>query len=126
MRAEKTTQKPDYSQQESWAGRPGRISHPVDVFYIYPTIHSEAAPLNMDIMKRPDLQSKVQGLLIAQAGVYSNAANLFAPYYRQTSFVALNPEEDMFKNKHFRIGANDVAAGRERIWKCSFPTAGCA
>ena len=91
MNTEKTAQKPDYSHQESWAGRPDLISHPVDVFYVYPTIYSEEDPLNMDIMKRPDLQSRVQGLLIAQAGVYSKSANLFAPYYRQTSFVALNP-----------------------------------
>lgn len=110
MNTQTTTEQPDYSQPESWASRPDIISHPADVFYVYPTVYSEEKPLNMDIMKRPDLRSKVQGLLVAQAGVYSKSANLFAPYYRQTSFVALNPEEDMYRNKYFRIGADDVAA----------------
>jgi hypothetical protein len=110
MDTEDTTQKPDYSQQQSWARRPDLTPHPVDVFYIYPTIYSEKKPLNMNIMQRPDLQAKVQGLLVAQAGVYSKSANLFAPYYRQTSFAALNPDEDMYQNKYFRVGAQDVAA----------------
>jgi len=61
-------------------------------------------------MHRSDLQSKVQGLLVSQAGVYASSANLFAPYYRQTSFVALHADEDMYTNPFFRVGAEDVAA----------------
>jgi len=99
----------DYSQRDSWACRPDITPHPVDVFYVFPTIYAERSPLNMDIMNRPDLQARVQGLMIAQAGVYSRSANLFAPYYRQTSFVALNPDEDMYENEYFRVGADDVA-----------------
>lgn len=99
----------DYSSKSSWANIPETIDHPVDVFYVFPTIYSEEKPLNMDIMNRPDLQSKAKGLMIAQAGVYSSSANLFAPFYRQTSFVALNPDEDMYSNKYFRVGADDVA-----------------
>ncbi len=105
-----STVQPDYSQQDSWASKPESTTHPVDVFYVFPTIYSERSPLNMDIMNRPDLQTKVQGLMVAQAGVYSRSGNLFAPYYRQTSFVALNPDEDMYENEYFRIGADDVAA----------------
>jgi len=73
---------PDYSQQDSWASKSDLTPHPVDVFYVFPTIYAEESPLNMDIMNRPDLQAKVQGLMIAQAGVYSRSANLFAPYHR--------------------------------------------
>lgn len=102
-------EKPDYAQRESWAARPDAVIHPVDVFYVFPTIYSEETPLNMDIMQRPDLQDKARGLMVAQAGVYSQSANLFAPFYRQTSFVVLNPDEDMYKNENFRVGAEDVA-----------------
>jgi len=108
MKKETTTKKPDYSQKESWASRPDSTPHPVDVFYVFPTIYSDQAPLNMDIINRPDLQAKARGLMVAQGGVYSQSANLFAPFYRQTSFVALNPDEDMYTNKYFRIGADDV------------------
>lgn len=99
----------DYSSKLSWANIPKSIDHPVDVFYVFPTIYSEEKPLNMDIMNRPDLQADAKGLMIAQAGVYSSSANLFAPFYRQTSFVALNANEDMYSNKYFRVGADDVA-----------------
>jgi len=100
---------PDYAKKESWARRPDEIAQPVDVFYVYPTIYSEEDPLNMDIMNRPDLRAKADGLMTAQAGVYSSSANLFAPHYRQTSFVELDPNEDMYANECFRVGADDVA-----------------
>ena len=48
------------------------------------------------------------GLLEAQAGVFSGSANLYAPYYRQASFVCMNPDEKMTLNRYFRIGADDV------------------
>jgi pimeloyl-ACP methyl ester carboxylesterase len=107
----------DYSQDNSWASKPDQATYPVDVFYVFPTIYSEEYPLNMDIMNRPDLQAKALGLMTSQAGVYSKSANLFAPYYRQTSFVALNPEENMYDNQYFRIGANDVAAAFDHYLK---------
>ncbi len=105
-----SSQRPDYSEPDSWASRPDTTSHAVDAFYVFPTIYSEDDPLNMDIMHRPDLQEKAKGLMVAQAGVYSASANLFAPYYRQTSFVALNPDENMYENQYFRTGADDVGA----------------
>ena len=98
---------PDYNQMVSWASLPGHPDNPVDVFYVYPTIYFEASPWNMDVFNQA-LRADVQGLLKAQAGVYSGAANLFAPYYRQVSFAALDPNEDMTRNSYFRIGADDV------------------
>ncbi len=100
--------KPDYSRNQSWASKPEKLLYPVDVFYVYPTIYAEANPINMDIINRPDLQAKAKGLTISQAGVYSNSANLFAPYYRQVSFKALDPNIDMYSNEYFKIGADDI------------------
>ncbi len=105
-----SSQRPDYSRLDSWASRPTAPTQSVDAFYVFPTIYSEDDPLNMDIMHRRDLQQKAQGLMVAQAGVYSASADLFAPYYRQTSFVALDADENMYENEYFRIGADDVAA----------------
>lgn len=98
---------PDYSTAQSWASLPQTPDKPVDVFYVYPTIYPEASPKNMDIT-RDDLRGRVQGLLKAQAGVYSASANLFAPYYRQVSFTCLDPDVDMYQNRYFRVGADDV------------------
>ncbi|WP_419787118.1 DUF3089 domain-containing protein [Pseudodesulfovibrio sp.] len=98
---------PDYRQEEAWASRPANADKAVDVFYVYPTIYPDTAPKNMDVFN-DQLRSDVQGLLKAQAGVYSPSANLFAPYYRQVSFACLDPKQDMTLNSYFRIGADDV------------------
>ena len=98
---------PDYGQMISWASLPDNPDKAVDVFYVYPTIYPESSPWNMDVFNQA-LRADVQGLLKAQAGVYSGAANLFAPYYRQVSFAALDPNADMTLNSYFRIGADDV------------------
>ncbi|XXJ21195.1 DUF3089 domain-containing protein [Desulfovibrio caledoniensis] len=98
---------PDYGRMISWAALPDNPGKAVDVFYVYPTIYPETTPLNMDVFNQA-LRADVQGLLKAQAGVYSGAANLYAPYYRQVSFAALDPETDMTLNPYFRVGADDV------------------
>nr|WP_321258767.1 DUF3089 domain-containing protein [uncultured Pseudodesulfovibrio sp.] len=98
---------PDYKNGDSWAAQPPAPTKAVDVFYVYPTIYSDTAPKNMDVFNEK-LRSDVQGLLKAQAGVYSGSANLFAPYYRQVSFACLDPDADMTLNQYFRIGADDV------------------
>jgi hypothetical protein len=98
---------PDYSQLVSWASLPVSPDKPVDVFYVYPTIYPDASPMNMDVFDQA-LRTDVQGLLKAQAGVYSQSANLFAPYYRQVSFAALDPAAEMTLNSYFRVGADDV------------------
>ncbi len=98
---------PNYSEDSSWLAKPAEIEHAVDVFYVYPTIYADEAPKNMDIY-RTDLRKKASHLLTSQAGVYSGSANLFAPFYRQMSIIELDPSRDMFRDKYFRIGADDV------------------
>ncbi|WP_243544842.1 DUF3089 domain-containing protein [Pseudodesulfovibrio tunisiensis] len=98
---------PDYADDFSWAAREATPDKPVDVFYVYPTIYPEASPKNMDI-RRKDLRARAEHLLVAQAGVFSGSANLFAPFYRQVSFTVLDPEKDMFHDQYLRIGADDV------------------
>ncbi len=98
---------PDYAVNSNWLAKPNDIDTPVDVFYVYPTIYGEKTPRNMDI-RRPDLQARAKHLLVAQAGVYSPFANLFAPYYRQMTFAQLDSAKDIYQNPYFQIGANDV------------------
>lgn len=98
---------PDYSKDISWASKPVNPQKSVDVFYVYPTIYPEVSPKNMDVFNKA-LRADVQGLLRAQAGVFSGSANLFAPYYRQVTFACLDHNQDMMLNSYFRIGADDV------------------
>ena len=103
---------PNYSEDFAWVSKPEKIDKSVDVFYVYPTIYVDKTPENMDI-SREDLRNNARGLLIAQAGVYSPYANLFAPFYRQQSAATQSMEpnnggRDAFADPLFRTGYTDV------------------
>ena len=103
---------PDYTDDSSWVAKPTTISKSVDVFYIYPTIYVGESPENMDISD-PKLRANAEGLLTAQAGVYSPYANLFAPFYRQQSAATQSMEpnnggKDAFADPLFQTGYHDV------------------
>ena len=107
-----TSQPLDYSNDFCWVVKPGSIDKPVDVFYVYPTIYVGKKPANMDIAN-PSLRENAKGLTVAQAGVYSPHANLFAPFYRQESAAlqsmeAGNGGADAFQDPAFQVGSKDV------------------
>lgn len=110
----KTPPAPDYSKDYCWVTKPDKIDKPVDVFYVHPTIYSAKSPDNMDI-STPALRTFAKGLTVAQAGVYSDSANMFAPFYRQQSgavqdvFTARGGT-NMFIDPSFQLGAGDVEA----------------
>ena len=102
----------NYSDPYNWVSLPSSIEKDVDVFYVYPTIYSGTNPQNMDISDL-SLRENARGLLVAQAGVYSANANLFAPFYRQQtaalqSMVAGNDGKDAYQDPVFQVGAEDV------------------
>ena len=100
---------PDYSHEFNWASKPETREKPVDVFYVYPTIYAGSYPRNMSIANAEN-RTNVQKMLIAQAGVYAESANLFAPYYRQESMLARLDFEATGKtiDETFQLGYNDV------------------
>lgn len=59
-----------------------------------------------------ELRSYAEGLLVAQAGVYSPYANLFAPFYRQQSLSTLDMDKsndvDAYESPLFKLGYSDV------------------
>lgn len=104
----------DYTDSFNWVTQPSKIDKPVDVFYVHPTIFSGKDSTNMDVADKK-LRAFAKGLTVAQAGVYSGSANLFAPFYRQQSgavqdeFTARGGT-DMFADPSFQLGARDVEA----------------
>ena len=102
----------NYMDDNTWVAKPTTNSKSVDVFYVYPTIYVEQSPANMDISD-PPLRKNAEGLLTAQAGIYSPYANLYAPFYRQQSAATQSMEpnnggRDAFADPHFLIGYHDV------------------
>ena len=107
-----TTEQPDYSKEFCWVVKPQTTDKSVDVFYVYPTIYLGTNPKNMDISDL-SLRENAKGLTVAQAGVYSPHANLFAPFYRQQtaalqSMAAGNDGKDGYQDPVFQVGAEDI------------------
>ncbi len=91
---------PDYSQTENWAVLPNQWPRELegiventgvknaDVFYIYPTLFTDKKDpqWNADIYNEA-IRNKVLSQAIAfQASAWTEAANLYAPFYRQAHY----------------------------------------
>lgn len=99
-------QDPDYADPYYWLSLPS-ADKPVDVFYVYPTVSSNATGF-MDVNSVNE-RALAQGIFEAQASVYQSNANVFAPYYRQMSTqVAVEPGSLATDTKEFKRGAVDV------------------
>ncbi len=80
----------DYAQTQNWAFLPQEQppAKPVDVFYVYPTIFWGNGTQVMDVANA-DLRNKADVQIRINAGVFTDEANLYAPYYRQASIELL-------------------------------------
>lgn len=108
--------RPDYAQDAAWAFLPAGLSDkPVDVFYVYPTIFGGAGPEQMDITSA-DLREKADVQIQINAGVFTDTANLYAPYYRQASIeVVWMPERE--GNTLLQEGYRDIIRAFEYYMK---------
>jgi hypothetical protein len=100
---------PDYSSPASWLAMPAHFSRkrqPVDVFWVYPTILSDASTYLMDISD-PDLQEKATWTLVEQASIFDGQANVYAPLYRQNN-VKINPLMLTDARPIFDLGQQDL------------------
>lgn len=95
---------PDYALAASWAARPGAANPSdsvppgassvsgdaaVDVFYVHPTTYRTSSAWNQDIALE-DVNAWTDASTIArQASVFNDCCWIFAPRYRQASFLAV-------------------------------------
>lgn len=95
-----------YNDLENWVNLP-MVTKDVDVFYVYPTVSGNASGA-MDITN-PEEQALAQGIFDAQASVFMEDANVFAPYYRQmTTEVKMSGASLATDTPEFKQGAVDV------------------
>lgn len=83
----------DYSDEDNWLKIPD-ITKPVDTIYLYPTCNmddSEGAESICDIDDMA-MREGAQNIYEAQATVFEESTNVFAPYYRQSN---MNYVKDM-------------------------------
>ncbi|NCC52392.1 MAG: DUF3089 domain-containing protein [Spartobacteria bacterium] len=76
------SQSPDYSDSHNWI-MPATSNKPVDVFYVYPTVSADPSGY-MDVNNEED-RGLAQSIYQAQASIFFDEANVYAPYYRQFS-----------------------------------------
>jgi hypothetical protein len=98
---------PDYEQPENWLALPDDPdAHPVDVFWVYPTVLSDREHWLMD-PAAPESGPMAAPTLARQASVFEGQANVYAPLYRQMNLAGLAlPEEQ--RNGLLEYGKKDV------------------
>lgn len=75
---------PDYSSPSSWIIAESEGNAAADVFYIYPTIFSGEGISFMQVSD-PVKRKNASDYSMFNMGLFSGAANRYAPYYRQSS-----------------------------------------
>ena len=81
----------DYGNANNWLAHPEERHKLVDTIYLYPTAfmdQSEGAKIICDI-DDPSMRALAQEHYQAQATVYDESTNVFAPYYRQVNLAAV-------------------------------------
>ncbi len=93
----------DYSEEASWLALPENANaHPVDVFFVYPTIYQGSD--TQDISDPEQIKASKEPLY-TQASVFSESANIYAPLYRQLGKAGFSEPDFM---EQLEIGEQDV------------------
>lgn len=94
---------PDYADDASWAALPGKIGpadarpqgakaarqlRGVDVFYVHPTTYRTPDRWNQDLSDGQINQWTDASVIARQASVFNQCCRVYAPRYRQASFLA--------------------------------------
>ena len=93
----------DYSDIDNWMAIP-EITKKVDAFYLYPTSFidaSDGAPDICEIGYEP-MRTLARQRYDAQARVFEESCNVFAPYYRQSNIAHVGklPEDELLAFQH--------------------------
>ena len=89
----------DYSRAENWIALPAERSCSADVIYLYPTVYYRTSPDVQPVICPIDdkvMRAGAAAVFKKQATAFETAADIFAPYYRQsdgTYALALSNED---------------------------------
>ena len=107
------TPPPDYADPANWVLQPapGEAPKPIDVFYVYPTVVADRDHPLMS-WTNETLRAKTVRIARQQTGMFSDFANVYAPFARQLEFYrameALRKVPPDYEA--MRTGADDVRA----------------
>lgn len=110
----------DYSNKNNWLNMPDKIIHPVDVFYIYPTVCSADYKSNLCPINDKQMQTSAKSVIKLQAEAFKTHANIFAPYYTQYNFKAFynsNFDKIQKDTKENLQGINDIYLALDYYFK---------
>lgn len=112
--SEKDAHDIDYSLKENWAYFALGEGKDVDVFFVAPTVDmAKDGNTNMSMTNEKVKQNFV-GAINMQRGIYDESATIYAPYYRQMTFMIYNTYKTEAEMKpYFDVAYADVAAAFE-------------
>lgn len=79
---------PDYAAEEGWLVKPEKLTAPVDVFYVYPTVLFNDSDWAMETSSL-EMRAAVRSVVERQAAVFEGQANIYVPMYRQMNLAVL-------------------------------------
>lgn len=121
---------PDYSQLKYWVAHPDledmadlvpgsektinqQVNHPVDVFFIYPTIYTkrqkESNPWFADVNDKKLNESIANSTIKYQASVFNQSGKVYSPLYRQ-AHVAIYHADMAIRKQALAESYKDVGA----------------
>ncbi len=96
---------PDYALVQDWVSLPTAPQKAVDVFWVYPTVY-QGKPV-VAAIDSAQMRQGAEFTLLAQASVFEDSANIFAPLYRQTNLSVVSMDPDT-RERYFNVGREDV------------------
>lgn len=97
----------DYSDKQNWAYWNDGENKTADLFIVCPTVDmGKGGNLNADI-KNEKYRESFKGALNMELGIYSDAAEVYAPYYRQATFPIYSMSEQE-RERYLEYAYEDV------------------
>ena len=75
----------DYAKDEAWVMRPDSPKKNVDIFMVMPTLNMKNMELGNEDITNEKTRSRFSKMAMMEAGLGSDVANVYVPYYRQKS-----------------------------------------
>jgi len=84
----------NYKKAENWAFKPTKLTKPVDVFFLCPSVYvGKKGSYNLSL-EDEKLKKRFIGAINKEKGIYEKMGDIYAPYYQQMSLAAYQlPEE---------------------------------
>ncbi len=104
-----TNNAPDYSSSDCWSIKTTYPDKPIDVFFMHPTTYGTTSDGFNASLTNETVNCVTDADVLAQASVFDQDCNIYAPRYRQMSIEVLSMDEGE-KDRYLSVAIDDMLA----------------